>query len=99
MLISSVWFMEREYNCKYQTTLLTWAELLFPATEARSASNPYAVSPGCHDREWRSKRSSIAIIKMDIEGAEQFALEGMKASLESFGQKCNGTKPAGNDAI
>jgi len=31
--------------------------------------------------------SSIAIIKMDIEGAEQFALEGMKASLEKFRPK------------
>jgi FkbM family methyltransferase len=30
---------------------------------------------------------SIAIIKMDIEGAEPFALEGMKASLERFRPK------------
>jgi FkbM family methyltransferase len=30
---------------------------------------------------------SIAIIKMDIEGAELFALEGMKASLEKFRPK------------
>jgi len=92
MLISSVWFRSENTTASIKTDTSNMAELYFPRRKHVQRRIHTLCLLGCHDREWRSKRSEYCHHQNDIEEQSNLRWRN-EASLESFGQNCNGTKP------